>query len=333
MPVTLQDVARATGVDRSTVCRALADSPRVKAATRQRIQQIAESMGYMPNAVARGLITRRTNNLGVMVLDIADPFTGEIVRDIEHAARRNGCRLILSHCGYDAESARTSIQLLLQQRVDAVIVPDPAVSDSYLPLVGDTGVPLVIIGTRNRPYRIGTDNVQAAMMGVSHLLDLGHVRVAYIGSARDRLESLERQLGFERALLSRGILPDPDLIVEAKRPFAAEGGRECMNKLMGLANPPTAVFCYSDLTAVGALAEMSAAAVRVPEDVSVLGFDDIALAAHLSPPLTTVAQQRERMAELAVEMVLSLLANETSSCTELLPGRLIVRASTGRCRP
>jgi DNA-binding LacI/PurR family transcriptional regulator len=324
--VSMKDVAKAAGVSLSTVSRALADSPRVKPETREQIQRIAAEMGYLPSAIARGLATKRTHTLGIVVMDIADLFTAEIVRTIDKTALDHDYSVILSNCGADPQRGLTAIKVLHQHRVDGIIVTDPFVSDSFLPLLEESGMPVIIINKKQYPYSVGTDNVDAARQAIVHLLDLGHQRIAYIGSSRHREESLERQRGYEQALVARGISPDPSLVIEGDG--WPEGGWLGMERLLKLPRPPGAVFCFNDMTAAGAIKAAHAAGWRVPHNLSIVGFDDINLALYLVPPLTTVAQQKDQIAQLAVEMALSLRDGNEPPANTILPGKLVVRGST-----
>ena len=328
MAVTMEDIAQAAGVHRATVSRALADSPRIKLETRSKIQHLAEEMGYVPNAAARGLITRRSYALGAVVLELADPYPAESVDAIDEAAQKVGYRIVLSRRSRDAGQVLTNIKGLIEQRVEAVIVIESTFVDEYLSLLSKYSIPVILLHLATHPHCVGTDNVPAARLGVEHLLDLGHERIAFIGSSRGGVESGSRQAGYEQALRNRGIAPDPGLITIYDDWLTPEGGRASMRKLMSQPQSPTAVFCWNDRTAIGALREASAAGLQVPQDVSVVGFDDIGLTAYLNPPLTTVAQQKERLAELAVEMALSLIVGDTPGQPEGLPGKLIVRGST-----
>jgi DNA-binding LacI/PurR family transcriptional regulator len=326
MPVSMKDVATAAGVSLSTVSRALADSPRIKPETRTHIQQLAKEMGYLPNAIARGLATHRTFVLGVVVMDITDPLIVEIVRGIDHAAQGHGYSVILSDCGPDPERQLEAIQLLRQQRVDSIIVPDPIIGDSALPALLETGAPVVLINRPQYRYSINTDNVAGARQAVSYLLDLGHRRIAYIGANRNPAESHERLTGYLEALAAYGLMSDTEFQVGPND--WSENGWQAMQALLTLSQPPTALFCFNDMTAIGALGAAHAAGVRVPEELSVVGFDDINLAAHFIPPLTTVAQQKERLAELAVSLALALIDDDAALAGQLIPANLVVRGST-----
>jgi DNA-binding LacI/PurR family transcriptional regulator len=326
MPVTMNDVAQAAGVALSTVSRALSDNPRVRATTREHIQKLAREMGYVPSAIARGLATKRTFSLGVVVRDIVDPFLAELVRLIDMHALELGYSLILSHSGNNERRELAAINILRQQRVDAIIMPDSSVSDSFLSKVTEGSIPVVLLNRTNYRYSIGIDNVGCGEMAVNHLLELGHRRIAYIGGLRCKAESDDRQSGYVRALEKRGLPVDPSLI--ALGDSWSDGGQECMRKFLSLEHPPTAVFCFNDLTAFGAIGAIQSAGLRVPQDISVVGFDDIALSSFLHPPLTTIAQDKEQLAELAVDMANALATGDQVPERTTLPGRLVVRAST-----
>jgi len=326
MPITMDDVAKSAGVALSTVSRALSDNPRVNITTRERIKKLAREMGYVPSAIARGLATQRTFSLGVVVRDIVDPFLAELVRLMDMHALELGYSLILSHAGNDERRELAAIHILRQKRVDAIIMPDSSVSDSFLSRVADHGIPVVLLNRMSYPYSIGIDHIAAGEMAANHLLDLGHRRVAYIGGLRCKAESDDRQKGYERALAIRGLVVDRALI--ALGDSWPEGGQICMRQFLNLEHPPTAVFCFNDLTALGAIGAIHSAGLRVPQDISVVGFDDITLASFLHPPLTSIAQDKEQMAKLAVEMANALATGKPAPERTILPGRLVVRAST-----
>jgi DNA-binding LacI/PurR family transcriptional regulator len=326
MPVTMDDVAKAAGVALSTVSRALANNPRVNVTTRENIQKLAREMGYVPSAIARGLATKRTFSLGIVVRDVVDPFPAELVRLIDTHALELGYSLILSHSGNDERRELAAINILRQQRVDAIIMPDSSVSDSFLARITDESIPVVLLNRMNYRYSIGIDNVGSGEMAVNHLLGLGHRRIAYVGGLRCKAESDDRQKGYERALQKQGLSVDRSLI--ALGDSWPEGGQICMRQFLKLEQLPTAVFCFNDLTAFGAIGAIQSAGLRVPQDISVMGFDDITLSSFLNPPLTSIAQDKEQLAKLAVDMAHALATGKPVPERTILPGRLVVRAST-----
>ena len=329
MPVSMKDIARVAGVTESTVSRALANSPRVKPDTSRRIQRIAQEMGYVPSAIARGLATNRTSTLGVVVMEPLEAFSADIVNAIHRSASDHGYGVILSVCSPDPEREMNAIRLLLQQRVDAIIVPDPLVADSSLPQLKQIGVPVILLNRASYTLSVGTDNLDGARQAVEHLLELSHRRIAYIGGARSTEESAERREGYLRAMATRGLPFDPTLLVESDG--WPSGGKSCMEQLLGFPARPTAVFCFNDLVASGVLQAIHNAGLRVPQDISVVGFDDSSLASCLVPPLTTFAQPKEAMARMALRMALDLLDGYEASARIILSGRLVVRESTAPC--
>lgn len=331
MPVSIKDIARVTNVSYSTVSRALNNSPRVKPATRKEIQRVAAEMGYFPSAIARSLVTRRTNTIGVVVTTITDLFFAEVIRGIEEQAVTVGYSVILtnSECQPDRELA--AIQALRSRRVDGIILV-AACADrerkERLLRSTETNLPIVIINNVHAEhigYSIETDNLAGGQEATRHLIDLGHQRIAHISGPPGEWDGVERQQGYEQALRSAGLPVDPALIVRGDNRPA--GGLAAAQQLLALPAPPTAIFCYNDTTALGVMRAIHAADRRIPEDISIVGFDDIALASYFEPPLTTIAQPKREMGAKAVQMVLDLIEGvEVADC--VLPSRLVVRQST-----
>jgi len=328
MIASIKDIARAANVSYSTVSRALNDSPRVKPETRERIQHIATEMGYLPSAVARSLVTRRTHIIGVVVTTITDLFFAEVIHAIEETALKQKYNVILTNSGREPERELEAIRALRERRVDGIILVSAGTSKKDLSAVKGVGTPTVIINNARREhigYSVEVDNLSGGREATQHLLSLGHRRIAHITGPIREWDGAERQSGYEQVLRTYGLPLDPSLIVKGgDRP---EGGMQAMQQLLALPCRPTAVFCYNDVVALGAMRAARAANLRIPQDLSVVGFDDIDLAPFFEPALTTVAQPKRQMGEKAVQMILDLLAGDrVEDC--VLPGRLIVRGST-----
>ncbi len=333
MGVSIKDIARAAGVSHSTVSRALAGSSLVAEETKQRIRRLAREMGYSPSAIARGLVTKRTHTVGLVVTTIADPFVAEVVRGIEETALDNGYSVIL--CDSNAEPQReiTAVRTLREKRVDGIIVAASRVGNLYLPLLEELAVPIVLINNQREGryvYSVATDNVHGGEMATTHLLELGHRRIGYITGPEGASSSLDRLAGYRRALRSQNIEFTPLLVGAGNG--RVDGGERAMQQLLALRPPPTSVFCYNDMTAIGAIAQARRMGFKVPQDISVVGFDDIAFAAYVDPPLTTVAQPKYEMGQIAMRMVLDILAGANAVSDVTLQGRLVVRGSSGRLR-
>jgi DNA-binding LacI/PurR family transcriptional regulator len=327
--VSIKDIARQVGVSHSTVSRALRDNPQVAPETRAHIRAIAQQLGYSPNIMARSLVTQQSRALGVVVTTIADPFVAEVVRGIEETAVDRGYRVLLSTSQGEPEREVNVVQALHEWRVDGVIVTASRVGSLYSQLLNQIGVPIVLINNQQEGkylYSVATNNVQAARLATEHLLDLGHRRIGYIAVASHAHSNEDRLTGYRRALAKRNIAFDPALVANSND--RADGAEQAVLTLLENPEPPTAIFCYNDITAIGALQALKHARRRVPEDISLVGFDDIYFAAYTDPPLTTIHQQKAEMGSLAVKMLISLLKGEKDIKDRSLRGTLVVRAST-----
>ncbi len=332
MRVSIKDIARAAGVSHSTVSRALSNNPLVAQATRDRIQQIALELGYTPNAIARGLVTQQSHTIGVIVTTIADPFAGEILRGIEEIAGSNRYRVILGTSHADPVREVAMVKSLREWRVDGVIVASSRVGARYLPLLNEIGVPLVLINSQQEgpfTHSVAVDNLESTTRAVQHLIQLRHRLIGYLGGPSDHAAQRERLTGYQRALANAGITFDPSLVTTGNG--RAEGGEQ-VAQLVARSPTPTAFFCYNDMTAIGALHALKRCGLRVPDDVSLVGFDDIELALYVDPPLTTIHQPKDEMGHLAMWMLLDLLNGRTVT-NVTVTGKLIVRSSTRALAP
>jgi LacI family repressor for deo operon, udp, cdd, tsx, nupC, and nupG len=328
MPVSIKDIAKAACVSYSTVSRALSNSPRVKPETRERIKSLAEEMGYLPSAVARSLVTRRTQTIGAVVPTILDLFFAEVIHAIEEQALEYGYSVILANSGGEPQRELAELQALRERRVDGIILAAAHSGSRYASALEGTDLPVVIINNVHKEhygYSVEMDNFAGSREAVQHLLEQGHRRIAYITGPDTEWDSFERLRGYEQTLLTAGLPVDSALIVNGGlHPFQ---GMEAARRLLALSSPPTAIFCYNDTVALGAVRAAHVAGLRIPHDLSIVGFDDIALAAYFEPPLTTVAQPKREMGRQAVQMLLDLLEGKpVEDC--VLPGHLVIREST-----
>ena len=329
--VSIKDVAKAAGVSHSTVSRALAGSPLVAAATKERIQRIAREMGYSPSAIARGLVTRRTATIGLVVTTIADPFVTDVVRGIEETALDNGYSVILCDSNAEPERELACVRTLREKRVDGIIVTSSRVGNLYVPLLEQLGVPIVLINNQHEGryvYSVRTDDFQGGQMVGAYLASLGHRQIAYVSNPPNAHSSLQRLAGCRAALQEHGLdIPDGWIVPGDGR---TGGGRTGLERLLRQPPHPTAVFCYNDMTAIGALQAVKAAGLRVPGDLSLVGYDDIAFAVFVDPPLTTVAQDRYLLGQRAMGLTLSLLSKQEEASDIVLTPHLVERASCAR---
>jgi DNA-binding LacI/PurR family transcriptional regulator len=327
--VSIKDIARAASVSHSTVSRALRDSPLVSAETTALIRKIAKEQGYTVSAVARGLVTRKTKTIGVVVTTIADPFVGEVVSGIEQTANDHGYSVFLADSYADPEREVRVVQSFAERRVEGIVVTASRVGTIYLEILSELKVPIVLINNQRRGefmHSVMIENVEASRQATQHLIGLGHRRIAYLGDQFGYQSDTERFAGYRRALEQAALPFLPELVVHGDG--KPEGGVKAMELLLGLPQAPTAVFCYNDMSALGALRCIHESGLRVPEDISLVGFDDLFFASYTQPPLTTVRQPRQRMGLLAMEILLKLMSGQDSTDTIEVPAELIVRDST-----
>jgi DNA-binding LacI/PurR family transcriptional regulator len=336
MNVSIKDIARAAQVSHSTVSRALADSPLISEPTRARIQELAQRMGYVPDAQARGLVMGRTMTIGVVVTTIADPFNAQVVQGIESQAHEQGYTVILVSSNLDPAREAAAVDMLRAKRVDAVIVTASRIGDLYQESLLRSGVPVLLINSHNeqgdaRLLSIGVDNHQGGYLATQHLLDLGHRHIAYITGTPNHSDDRDRLAGCRQACAEAGL--DPNAVHVLHGNGRADGGESVLRDLLWLSPVPTAVFCYNDMTAIGLLRGARDAGLAIPNDLAVVGFDDIPFAAYVSPALTTVAQPMFAMGQRAVQAALAQIEQSQQQAERILfEGELIVRESTGAHR-
>ncbi|GAA3346308.1 LacI family DNA-binding transcriptional regulator [Amorphoplanes nipponensis] len=324
MVVTIKDVARAAGVSPSTVCRALSAPELVRAETRERVRRSAAELDYSPNRAARGLITGRTGNLGLVVPDLGNPFFPGVVKGIQARAREADHAVFLADTDEDP-AAEVRLVRTLAKQVDGLVLCSPRMSGTELRGFA-TQTPLVLLNRRvGRIPAVTVDNPGGMRQAVTHLTALGHRRIAYVAGPRTSWSNRERVRGLRAAVAAAGahlaeigpVQPQFDGGVAAADPVLAAG--------------VTAVIAYNDVIALGLLSRFNARGIAVPAEISVLGFDDIALAAMVHPSLTTVGLPMESSGRAGVDLLLALLRDpEGAGATRRELGtHLMVRASTG----
>jgi LacI family transcriptional regulator, repressor for deo operon, udp, cdd, tsx, nupC, and nupG len=331
--VSIKDIARIAGVSHSTVSRALRDSPLIPARTRERIQLVAQEQGYAASAIARSLVTRKTHAIGVVVTSIADPFNGEVVSGIEETGNAVGYSVVLATSQADPEREMALVRSFKERRVDGVLVASSRVGALYAESLADLRIPIVLLNNQHPGefvYSITIDNAAGAEEATRHLVDLGHRRIAYIGDRLGMQSDAERKAGYEEALRVSGIPFRKEYV--ARGDGKPAGAREAAGRLLELQEPPSAIFCYNDMSALGVLEAAASRGVQVPRDLSVCGFDDLFFTQFLSPPLTTIHQPKREMGQQAMQLLLSILSGEERRKGIKIRGELIIRGSTGRPR-
>jgi DNA-binding LacI/PurR family transcriptional regulator len=336
MSVTIKDIAKAAGVSHPTVSRALNNHPAIAEATRERIVELAQQMGYVPNATARGLKTSRTRALGVILRHIDDPFWSEVLDGVDSVLHPEGYSLFIASTHNEKQREKEVVQTMMQRGVDGIILMSPDFREEQFHILNSYDLPMVMVnneGAGECQYIIYNDDVQGARLIAKHVIDLGHKRIAYIGK-RATESNVNRLAGFRTEMQIAGLPVDERYIyhVAAGNP---KGGREGAAYLLSLDQIPSAIVCYNDFLAVGVYNYLKENGLRIPQDISVTGFDNISIAAYLSPPLTTIHQYKFELGEGAARMMLEVLSNKHQKEREPSPSRKVslegvlqVRAST-----
>jgi len=327
---TIREVALRAGVSYQTVSRVINNSPDVAEATREHVRRVIAELDYHPNAQAVSLSRNRTDIVGVIVDTITESFFTHIVDGATRALRCRG-RFTLLATVDDATQFDVVDTLQRSRRIDGLIIVLPLASSLGLGRLAPSRVPTVHVDLQYDMdvYGISVDNYQGAYAATEHLITLGHRRIGVIAGRRDIPVGQLRLDGYQAALRDHGLPFDPALI--APGDFTFESGLAGAEQLLLLADPPTAIFACDDPMAIGALHVAARRGLRVPEDLSVIGFDDTPEAARCWPPLTTMRQPLGRMGELAADLVCRLIDGETPEQSRyVLASELVVRASTSR---
>lgn len=327
--LSIKDIARAASVSHSTVSRALRNSPLVNLQTAEKIRRIAKENNFRVSAVGRSLATGRTHSIGIVVTTITDPFIAEVVTSVEETANARGFSVVLANSKGDADREMKVVQSIEERRVDGILVLSSRVGSVYMPLLAEMKIPIVLINSQHPGdfvYSLTIDNLEASQAAVRFLIQLGHRKIAYISDKFGLQSDTERLLGYRRSLEGSGLKFRPEFIVSGDAD--AEGGMHAMEQLLALTDIPTAVFCYNDMTALGALKAVRRGGLSVPEDISIVGFDDLTIASYTHPPLTTIRQPKQQMGRMATELLLNLIDGSKAETSRKVHGELIVRDST-----
>jgi LacI family transcriptional regulator len=340
MSVTIGDVADRAGVSTATVSRVLSGSVKARAATRERVLIAVRELGYRPSGVARSLKLQRTQTMGVIISDVENPYFAEMVRGIEDVARELDYALLLCNGAEDPEREAAYLELLVERRVDGIVIATSGVGKRHARWLGQAPVPVVMVNSETPVPGVPTilsDNREGGRLAGGLLVRLGHRQLGHLSAPAAHAAAAPRLAGLRDALKAAGLGGDCLAIAEGDGHVA--GGERAMFELLEAAPDVTGVVCYNDLTAIGALRALRARGRRVPADVSVIGFDNLDLSAYVDPPLTTIVQQKQAMARWAVERLVRIIKAGPRSPDEAaahgsdkvvrLPVALLERESTG----
>ena len=333
--ISIADIARVAGVSHTTVSRALRESPLISIDTRERIQRLAQEMGYTPNAIAQSLQTRRTSTIGLVITSIDDPFLSDVVKGVEEVTRAGGFSVLLSTTHNDPDQEMAVIETFHRRRVDGILVASSRITSKYKKRLDHIRVPTVLINSQAESqdallHWVAVDDRTGAQLAVDHLLQLGHRSIGYLGVSCRPRSNQQRLQGYQKALTAAGMPFHKEWIMVA----AGTNASDEEDVVTGQASLPqlldagvTAIFCYNDMVAVGVLMACQQRGIAVPQELSIVGFDDIRMANYVTPPLTTICQPKVELGRLATEVMLDLLNNRPGK-NHILQPTLIIRAST-----
>jgi DNA-binding LacI/PurR family transcriptional regulator len=324
----MQQVAERAGVSTALVSLVMRDEPNVSDYRRQLVLAAAEELGYRPNVLARNLASRRTRTIGVVLNDLHNPFFAEIVDGLQRSADDADYRMLIGNGGHSQLGEERSVETFLQFRVDGLVIVGSMLTEHVLERSART-VPVVVVGRTSRTDHfdtVNTDDVEGARLVVEHLVQLGHRRIAHIDGGRGA-GSIERRRGYRDAMRAHGL----DGCIEiVKGDFSEAGGRRAAARLLAGDGVPTAIFAGNDLSAVGALDFVEDSGRSVPDDVSIVGYDNTALAAMHHVSLSTVNQPTDDLGSAAIGLLLARLDDErTEIVHHVVAPVLVARATSG----
>jgi LacI family transcriptional regulator len=332
MPTTLKELAARAKVHPSTISRVVNQDPslRISPTTRARIEALLRETEYRPNGVARGLKLRQTLVLAVVIPDITNPFFGSLFRGIEDGAAPRGYQVLLCNTDGSPDRQRAHLHSLIARRVDGVILASSFLKDPAVRWLRHQRIPYVLVNRFSDegldPF-VGSDDVTGARLATQHLISSGHVRIGHLAGQSTVSTGVLRRRGFQMAMAESRLRAEPELQAEAG--FVEDGGMRATERLMALQEPPTAVFAVTDMVAVGAYGVARRLGLRVPEDLAIVGYNDIPLAGRLIPGLTTVHVPIHEFGSAAARLVLEQIENgQVTPKRVVYAPQLVIRGST-----
>ncbi|HEF8774414.1 TPA: substrate-binding domain-containing protein [Providencia stuartii] len=328
---TIKDVAKEAGVSVATVSRVINQSPKASKASIACVKSAMDKLGYRPNAAARALVSQSSDTIGVLVNDVSDPFFGTMVKAVDAVAHKNGKHILICNGYHTAQEERQSIELLINNRCDGLVIHSKALSDDELIEFAEE-VPCMVLINRHIDAIAGRcislNNYKGAYIATEHLIRHGHTKIAYI-SSNHNIEDVEQRLQGYRDALKQHAITLPDSYIEYGVPYG-EGGEQAMTNLLTKSLEITAVVSYNDFMAAGALAVLDENNILSPEQISVIGFDDVLIARYIHPRLTTIRYPIQMMAETATELSLSLARQAPMKASGLVYSPTLVQRHSVR---
>jgi DNA-binding LacI/PurR family transcriptional regulator len=333
-PPTMREVAELAGVSVQTVSHVVNKTGSISAATREKVAQIIERVHYRPNLIARSMRTQETGLIGILVLDITNPVLSFIASQVEGVAFARGHKVLLYDARHDARLLRELLEQFAEQLVDGLVVVNAIDRGSTLPWLNASTIPTVLVDCLPNPSvaSVAMDNVRGAYLATEHLIELGHESIAHMAGDLSLEVARQRVLGYRRALADHGLQANERVVSPDSDRWDYRSGYVAMKELLAQPPMPSAMFVAADQMAIGAQRALAEAGLNVPDDVSIVGFDDIEAASYAWPPLTTIRQPLTEIATRAFDLLSELLTGAVDPVRAqiTLQPELVVRGSTRR---
>lgn len=328
--MNIKEVAEVARVSTATVSRTINGSDLVKPRTAAKIWRIVRELGYYPSTQARALASGKSRILGLIISDIVNPFFPELVKSFEFAATRHGYEVIIGNTDYNPDRMATCVRRMIERQADAVAILTSEIERHLIDELSRRKVPIVFLDVgKPRPLmsNISVDYGEGIREAVRHIVSLGHKRIGFIAGPHNLKSARTRRIAFLKCISQCGIKNDQRIVVEGSH--KVDGGDRAMTQMLSLSDPPTAVLASNDLTAIGAMRAITRARLRVPDDISLIGFDDIELSLCTQPPLTTIRLSRIDLGQKAFDALYGNLSGESTMGKEIkVSTSLILRQST-----
>lgn len=333
--MNISEIAKLAQVSTATVSRTINGSDTVAPDTARKVWKVVHALGYQPSSYARALVSGRSHHLGLIISDIVNPFFPELVKGFEEIAIRNGMEVIVANTGYDPERMLHAVRRMIERKAEGVAVMTSEMDESFIAQLQEQHIPIVFLDTGRigaRTSNIEVDYGQGIGEAVEHLVRLGHRRIGFITGPLEHASALARRAAFLASLIKHKLPRDKRLIQTGN--FQIDGGEAAMEHLLLLSTRPTAVLASNDLTAIGAMRIVHRAGLRIPKDISIVGFDDIAFSQLTQPALTTIRLSREDLAQKAYDALTAMICGKSQRGRLYnVETRLIVRDSTAKSSP
>lgn len=329
---TILDVARLAGVSTATVSRVINSPDSVREQTRDKVRLAMSKCNYKYNALARGFVTKKSNTIGLIIPTISNSVFAESTLGVQDYADKKNIRVVLGNSYYNYSQEENLIHVLRESQVDGLIITTTNLKGEILKSLVDENFPFVLLFStvKSGPMSaVGIDNYRGGYLATEHLVHLGHKRICMVAgnfSMTDR--SFHRWHGYKKCLRDNKILYDKQLLVQTD--YSLSGGRDSIKKLLSLPSPPTAVFCSNDYIALGAIKGAREMGLTLPDDLSIVGFDDMQTASYMVPALTTIQQPAKEMGQRAAKLLLEIIEQKSKPVQHMMDSTLIIRESTTR---